>query len=129
MRQVHAAFSRQQEFAADRRHGVIHLDLHAAGSQHFSRHQACGAATDDRYGSLLRFRMIQRCHLLVDADPTVWFRGAITEGIAGTVMQFAGKSITFAITLSLGKSAAGNGSQLYHIEADNMAPGKRCRAS
>jgi hypothetical protein len=47
MGDVHAALAGQQELAADRGHGVIQVDLHAAGGQDFGRHQAGGAAADD----------------------------------------------------------------------------------
>ena len=46
MRDVHAAFARHQKFAADRRHGVIDVDLHALLDERLGGHQAGGAAAD-----------------------------------------------------------------------------------
>ena len=48
MRDVQAGFSRQQEFAADRRHGFEDGDRVIAFGQPFRRHQAGRPAADDR---------------------------------------------------------------------------------
>jgi hypothetical protein len=46
-REVQPTLARQQKLAADRRHGVEHIHLHAALRQDLRGHQAGGAATDD----------------------------------------------------------------------------------
>jgi len=75
MGQVHAAFAGQQEFAADRRHGVVNIDLQAACGQHLGRHQAGRSAANDGYCFLLHSGIIQRRHLLLDANPIVGLGG------------------------------------------------------
>ena len=44
---VHAADAGQEEFSPHRRHAVVQVDLDPGLAQHFSRHQAGGAAADD----------------------------------------------------------------------------------
>ncbi len=46
MRDVHAAFARHQEFAADGRHRVVDVDLYAVLGERLGGHQAGGAAAD-----------------------------------------------------------------------------------
>ena len=53
MREVQAAFARQQKLATDRWHGVKHLhrQRRASARQNFSGHQARRAATDDSHAA------------------------------------------------------------------------------
>ena len=46
MGDVQAALAGEQEFAADRGHGVVKIDGHAAGEQDFRGHQAGRTAAD-----------------------------------------------------------------------------------
>ena len=47
MREIHAALASHQEFAADRRHGVIQIHFDTARRQRFGGHQASGAAANN----------------------------------------------------------------------------------
>lgn len=47
MGDVHAADAREEEFPADRGHGVEHFRAYARLAQDLRGHQACGTAADD----------------------------------------------------------------------------------
>jgi hypothetical protein len=47
MREIHPALAGHQEFAANRRHGVIQIHFDAARRQRFGGHQASRAAADN----------------------------------------------------------------------------------
>ncbi len=50
MGQIQATFTRQQEFAPDRGHGIVEMHRHARIAQHLGRHESSRAATDDGHG-------------------------------------------------------------------------------
>ena len=51
MGNVQTTLAGEQEFAADRGHGIVEIDGHAAGEQDFGGHQAGRTAADhDRHG-------------------------------------------------------------------------------